>query len=288
LFINILNVFGNYSLIFGHFGFPALGVHGAAISTSVCRGVAMTLLFIVLFKRLIKRLPLDYFRPFPFAKLKASLKIGIPAASEQISYDASQVMIVYFVNILGTEALAARVYVVNIVIVTYLFSLSLAQSAGICAGNLLGMGKKKATYLLTMYALRRSLIVTGCASLLILLFSRSLLSQFTQNETIIVLGIGALAVDLILEQGRAAVLLFIMTLRSAGDVIFPVIIGLFSMWFFAVFCGYTFGILFGWGLAGMWIGFALDECSRGTLLYYRWKSQKWKKRTLIRSNVKID
>jgi len=198
------------------------------------------------------------------------------------------VMIVYFVNILGTEALAARVYVVNIVIVTYLFSLSLAQSAGICAGNLLGMGKKKATYLLTMYALRRSLIVTGCASLLILLFSRSLLSQFTQNETIIVLGIGALAVDLILEQGRAAVLLFIMTLRSAGDVIFPVIIGLFSMWFFAVFCGYTFGILFGWGLAGMWIGFALDECSRGTLLYYRWKSQKWKKRTLIRSNVKID
>ena len=288
LFINILNVFGNYSLIFGHFGFPALGVHGAAISTSVCRGVAMTLLFIVLFKRLIKRLPLDYFRPFPFAKLKASLKIGIPAASEQISYDASQVMIVYFVNILGTEALAARVYVVNIVIVTYLFSLSLAQSAGICAGNLLGMGKKKATYLLTMYALRRSLIVTGCASLLILLFSRSLLSQFTQNETIIVLGIGALAVDLILEQGRAAVLLFIMTLRSAGDVIFPVIIGLFSMWFFAGFCGYTFGILFGWGLAGMWIGFALDECSRGTLLYYRWKSQKWKKRTLIRSNVKID
>jgi len=44
LLINVLNVFGNYALIFGHFGFPALGVQGAAISTSVCRGVAMTLL----------------------------------------------------------------------------------------------------------------------------------------------------------------------------------------------------------------------------------------------------
>ena len=63
LLINVLNVFGNYALIFGHFGFPALGVQGAAISTSVCRGVAMTLLFIMLFKRLVPRIPLAYFRP---------------------------------------------------------------------------------------------------------------------------------------------------------------------------------------------------------------------------------
>ena len=288
LIINILNVFGNYSLIFGHFGMPSLGVQGAALSTTICRGVAMSLLFVVLFSRLVKRLPLDYFKPFPFGKLKAALKIGIPAASEQISYDASQVMIVYFINMLGTEALAARAYVVNIVIVTYLFSLSLAQRSSICAGNLIGMGKKRATYLLTMYALKRSLIVTGCASMFILIFSRTILSQFTQNETIITLGIGALMVDFILEQGRAVVLLFILTLRSAGDVLFPVIIGLFSMWFFAVGCGYLFGIVFGWGLAGMWVGFALDECSRGTLLYFRWKSKKWMLRNLIRPIVKID
>ena len=98
LLINVLNVFGNYALIFGHFGFPALGVQGAAISTSVCRGVAMTLLFIMLFKRLVPRIPLAYFRPFPFQKLKDVLKIGLPSAAEQISYDASQVTIVYFIN----------------------------------------------------------------------------------------------------------------------------------------------------------------------------------------------
>ena len=57
LLINVLNVFGNYALIFGHFGFPALGVQGI-LSLSVCRGVAMTLLFIMLFKRLVPRIPL--------------------------------------------------------------------------------------------------------------------------------------------------------------------------------------------------------------------------------------
>ena len=117
LLINLLNIFGNYSLIFGHFGFPALGVQGAAISTSLCRGVAMTLLFLMLFKRLVRHFPLAYFRPFPFEKLKSVLRIGLPSAAEQISYDASQVVIVYFINMLGNEVLAARVYVMNIVII---------------------------------------------------------------------------------------------------------------------------------------------------------------------------
>jgi Na+-driven multidrug efflux pump len=67
----------------------------------------------------------------------------------------------------------------------------------------------------------------------------------------------------------------------------PVIIELFCMWFFAVFCGYMFGIVFGLGLAGMWFAFALDECSRGAVLCLRWRTQKWKKRMLIKNPVNI-
>lgn len=81
----------------------------------------MTLLFIMLFKRLVPRIPLAYFRPFPFQKLRDVLKIGLPSAAEQISYDASQVTIVYFINMLGNEYLTARVYVMNIVIIGYIF-----------------------------------------------------------------------------------------------------------------------------------------------------------------------
>lgn len=141
--INILNIVGNYSLIFGHFGFPAFGVEGAAISTSICRGIAMILLFTVLFKRLVHRMPMEYFRPFPFQKLKSVLKVGLPSAGEQISYDASQVAIVYFINMLGNEVLATRVYVMNIVIIGYIFSLSIAQATAICTGNRLGEGRSR-------------------------------------------------------------------------------------------------------------------------------------------------
>lgn len=68
--VNILNIIGNYSLIFGKFGMPALGVEGAAISTAFARGVSMVILFVILFRKHIPRFPLSYFRPFPFVELK--------------------------------------------------------------------------------------------------------------------------------------------------------------------------------------------------------------------------
>lgn len=241
----------------------------------------MTLLFLMLFKRLIRHFPLAYFRPFPFEKLKSVLRIGLPSAAEQISYDASQVVIVYFINMLGNEVLAARVYVMNLVIIGYIFSLSLAQADSICTGNLVGAGKKQAAYLLSWYAWRRSLLITLIASVSVYLFARPLLGCFTENETIVGVAVSALLVDILLEQGRATVLLYLFNLRSVGDVVVPVLIEMVCMWFFAVFCGYLAGIVFGLGLAGMWVAFAMDEGSRGIVLCLRWRTQKWKKRALI-------
>jgi len=125
--VNILNIIGNYALIFGKFGMPALGVEGAAISTVFARGVSMVLLFVILFRKHIEKFPLEYFRPFPFIELKNLLKIGLPSAGENMSYSLSQVVLTYFINMLGTEALATRTYTVNIVMFVYLFAICMAQ-----------------------------------------------------------------------------------------------------------------------------------------------------------------
>ena len=281
--INLFNIVGNYSLIYGHFGFPEMGVEGAAISTTLSRVLGMTLLFLVLSKRLVRRFPLAYFRPFPFDKLKSVLKVGMPSAAEQISYDASQVCVVYFINMLGNEVLAARVYIMNIVIIGYIFSLAMASATSICTGNLVGAGKKQAAYILSWYAWKRSLMITFIASVGVYLGGRFLLGCFTENESIIQIAMTALLIDIFLEHGRATVLMFLFCLRSVGDVIVPVLIEIVCMWVFAVTCGYLFGIAMGLGLAGIWIGLALDESSRGVVLALRWRTQKWKKRNLIRS-----
>ncbi|WP_233202127.1 MATE family efflux transporter [Parabacteroides provencensis] len=148
-------------------------------------------------------------------------------------------------------------------------------------------GKKRAAYTLSWYAWKRSLLITFVASSSVYLLGRPLLGIFTENETIINVAMGVLLVDIFLEQGRATVLMFLFNLRSVGDVIVPVLIELVCMWFFAVFCGYMFGIVFGLGLAGMWVAFAMDESSRGIVLALRWRTQKWKRRNLIRHDVKV-
>ncbi len=104
--VNILNIIGNYSLIFGKFGILALGVEGAAISTAFARGVSMVILFVILFRKHIPRFPLSHSCPFPFVELKNLLKIGVPSAGENMSYSFSQVVLTYFINMLGNEVLA--------------------------------------------------------------------------------------------------------------------------------------------------------------------------------------
>ena len=106
--VNVLNIVGNYALIFGSWGCPQLGVEGAAISTSISRAVSMLLLAVIHFKVHIPRFPLSYFRPIPWRELCYLLKIGIPAMSENISYCLSQVVITYFINKISNEALATR------------------------------------------------------------------------------------------------------------------------------------------------------------------------------------
>ena len=136
--VNVVNILGNYALIFGHWGCPQLGVEGAAISTATCRAVAMLLLAIIHFKVHIPRYPLRYFRPIPWQELKNLFYIGIPAMSENISYCLSQVVITYFINQISNEALAARTYCHNMIMFVYLFCLSISQGGDILVGHLVG------------------------------------------------------------------------------------------------------------------------------------------------------
>jgi putative MATE family efflux protein len=280
--VNILNILGNYALIFGKFGMPALGVEGAAISTVFARGVSMVLLFIILFRKHIHKFPLEYFRPFPFIELKNLLKIGLPSAGENMSYSLSQVVLTYLINTLGNDALATRTYTVNIVMFVYLFAICMAQSGAICIGNMVGRKKVRAAYLIGKYVMRISILVSFTLSCVWAMCGRVLFSFLTDNPEIIRLGSVILIVDIVLEVGRAINIYATNALRSAGDVNYPFYVGLVVQWSVAVGFGYLWGIHWGWGLIGMWCAFLLDENLRGIIFVHRWNSMKWAKKSFVK------
>ena len=280
--VNVLNIIGNYSLIFGRFGFPELGVEGAAISTAFSRGVSMVILFVILFRKHIHRFPPAYFRPFPWVELKNLMKVGLPSAGEQLSYSSSQVVITYFINMLGVEALATRTYCVNIIMFAYLFSISMAQGGAICIGHLIGEKKPRAAFLMGKYVMKKSVMITVILSCILALFGHVIFGWLTSNAEIIKMGVTILVIDIVLEIGRPVNIFATNALRAAGDVNYPFYVGLVVMWSVAVGLGYLFGIPLGWGICGMWVAFLLDENIRGAIFVRRWYSMKWASKSFIR------
>ena len=112
------------------------------------------------------------------------------------------------------------------------------------------------------------------------LFRYKLISIFTTDEKVILIGAGILIADIAVEFGRTFNLIFISGLRGASDVIFPVVMALISMW------GISLGLAIvsiynGWGIIGIWLSVAFDECFRGVCMLMRWKSKKWIKKKQI-------
>lgn len=280
--VNVLNIIGNYTLIFGKFGMPALGVEGAAISTAFARGVSMVVLFVILFRKHISSFPLKYFRPFPWIELKNLLKIGIPSAGENMSYSLSQVVLTYFINLLGNEALAARMYVVNVVMFVYLFTIAMAQGGAISIGHLVGKKRIRGAYLLGKYVMRLSVLVSVTLSCVWALMGKTMFGWLTDNPEIIRMGVMVLYVDIILEIGKAINIYATNALRATGDVNYPFYVGVVMQWGVAVGCGYLFGLHWGWGLVGMWFAFLLDENIRGIIFVRRWNSMKWARKGFVK------
>ena len=214
--------------------------------------------------------------------MKNLLHIGLPAAGEQVSYSLSQVVITYFTVMLGTAALTARTYAMNIILFSYVFSVALGQGAAILIGHLVGGERTDAAFILQKYCLRLSIVVSICVAIITAACSKFIFGLLTSNPEIVYMGVMVLCIDVVLEVGRAVNILSVNVLNAVGDVTYPFVTGLIVMWGVATALSYVFGISFGWGLAGMWVAFTLDENIRAIVFVHRWNSRKWEGKTFTR------
>ncbi|MGL4854010.1 MAG: MATE family efflux transporter, partial [Lentisphaeria bacterium] len=273
--VNVINAMANYILIFGAFGIAPMGVKGAAIATAISKITAMIALLFILKYKLLPNFSLGSFKPFPISHLYNTIKLGFPAGGEQLSYCLSQICIIYFINQMGTESLAARTYTVNIVMFSYLYSMSVASASAIIKGQLIGRNKQNATYNLGLFTFKKALFIGFFISLVFAIIGWPLMNFLTNNPVVINLVIKLLLIDIILELGRTANLVLIYGMRATGYVRFPIIVGILCMWLIATAGSYIFGISLGLGVIGVWIAQTLDECIRGIIMFSRWKSKRW-------------
>ncbi|MBB6453691.1 putative MATE family efflux protein [Salirhabdus euzebyi] len=279
--MNIINVFGNFVLIFGVLGFPELGVTGVAISTVISRAIGLVVLFFLVLKRMEVKLPIASFFHLPKAHMKNILEIGVPAAGEHLAYVTSQMVIMYFINMMGTESITAKVYTQNLMMFIFLFSVAVGQGTQILVGHHVGAKENQKAFVQCIRSLRIAMLISFLMGILFTLLADSLFGIFTDNQDIITIGAQLLFLTIILEPGRAFNLVVIGSLRAAGDVRFPVYMGILSMWGVSVTLSYFLGIVLGLGLIGIWISFIADEWLRGLIMLRRWKSRVWERKSFV-------
>lgn len=269
---NVLNIIGNYTLIYGHFGLPRLGVYGAALSTLIVRGLMMIAYAFLLRKIIhikISNLRLD------IAQAKQILKIGLPSALESWTYTIMQAVILSMINGLGSHYTIARTYINTVFAYIYIFSLAFASANAVLTGYNVGKRNYEKAYHDTMKITRISFMIVTGVTLLVNLFSRSIFGIFTDNQEILNIATRVLWLAIPLEFGRGLNLIIIQSLRAASDTTIPLVMALISMLGIAIPFAYLFGVYLGFGLFGIYIAYAMDEVIRGLVMLYRWISKKW-------------
>ncbi len=280
--INIINIIGNYIFLYGPLKHLNLGVAGVGISTVVARTIALIASIVYFYYKKIGHLALRYIRPFPGKMLVDMVKIGLPSAGENLSYNLYQLVLLSFINSMGEAATNAKVFCGSIMSFAMVFSNSAAMATQIIVGHLVGAGKEDAAYKRTFSTLKLTMPITIClATANWLLCPYTLKILFAPSQEVLDLAYYIMAVDIVIEIGRCLNMTFVNSLKAAGDYLFPLIVGMITMWGLGVTVGYTMGIVSGIGIAGIYFGTATDEFIRGLIVMRRWRKKKWLGKAII-------
>ena len=282
--MNLVNTALDVILVPGLFGFPRMGIYGVAFATVLSRVLGCAVLGIFLFRSIEKPSCFKLLRPFPKKDVAKFFKVGIPSALETFLYNLSQLVITSIVlNCLTEKELIAKTYIQMITIVFYVFSVCIGQASQIIIGHLVGADKTDEAYRQGVRSHKAALLIAISASAIGIILRVPLISIFTSDAQVIGIASVVLIINLLLEFGRTTNLVLIACLRGAGDVFYPTICAIVSNWLISVLGAYLLAVTFGFGIYGMWIALALDECFRGVLMIIRWRSGKWKTKRLTAS-----
>lgn len=275
---SLINITFNYLLIEGHFGFPALGIRGAALATVLGTVVASVMSlwsvkdednFVSLTYIIRKRI-----RPAVDA-MKKIVHIGYSVFAEQILMRIGFMSTSIMAAAQGTQAMAAHQIGMNILSLSFAFGDGLQATAVALIGYSLGRNDSE---LAKEYG-RTCRMIGGCISVILagiyFLGARGLYSLFFEEEEIIAIGIQIMRVMILIVVLQVAQVIYMGCLRGAGDTLYTAVASTVSVTLIRTAASYLLCYTVGLGIIGIWFGIVADQLSRYLFASIRFKQGKW-------------
>jgi len=276
LFSNGLNVIGNYILIYGKLGFPAMGVTGAAISTTISRvfGCLLALFVLYFVESPIKLRFAERFRP-NLANIGRILKVGSPAALEQLIMQSGFLLFARTVSGLGTATFAAHQIGLSISSLSFSPSTAFGVAGTTLVGQALGARRPEEAMRKAEGVHKLSLATAIFVGVVFLLFSKQLALLYTNDLTVAAMAATVLKIMAFVQPGQSTQLSLAGVLRGAGDTRYPLYASAAGIWIFRVLGAYIVVRHLGGGLNGAWLTILFDQYTRAIIVYLRYRSRRW-------------
>ena len=274
---NVVNVAGNYILIFGKFGFPAMGVYGAAIATSFSRLVMAGILFAALLRGK-GGLHLNWrdFATFDWDMIRRLFKIGIPAALERFVQSLSMMLHLKILATLGTTAVAITTLSGNVEQLSFMPSIGFAVAASALVGQNLGARRPDEAEKSGWAAMRLCSYFMGTMGLLFILIPGVFIRIYTSDPAVIAPAESVMRMIGLTQLPQAIAFVGSGVLRGAGDTQAVLGITILGNVILRIGLTYLFVVVLGWGLWSAFAAVLIDWAVRGSLMAHWVKLGKWK------------
>ena len=275
---NTVNIIFNYLLIQGHFGFPALGIRGAALATVLGTVVSSIMSIWSVWKKdnfiSIPYILLNKIRP-GWEAMKNIVKVGYSVFAEQVLMRIGFMLTAIMAADQGTSAMAAHQVGMNIMGLSFSFGDGLQATAVALIGYSLGAGKPEKA---KAYG-RTCRMIGGVISVILAVtyfFGANLLMEmFFEEKDIVAIGVSIMRVIIFVVILQIAQVIYMGCLRGAGDTLYTAVASTVSVTIMRTLGSYFFGYVLHMGITGIWLGVVADQLSRFVFASIRFRRGKW-------------
>ena len=277
---NCINIVLDPCLIYGYGPFPELGLNGAAIATNIGRGIGVLYgLYYLCGGGGRIRLHISNLR-LQLDVVFSIIRIPIGGVSQFLVSTASWIFLMQIVSGFGSEAVAGYTIAVRIVMFSILPAWGLSNAAATLVGQNLGAGLPERAEESVWQIVKYNAMYMGFASLVMLLFTRSIVNVFTDEPVVIDHAVQCLTIFAAAFIAWGAGMAIIQAFNGAGDTMTPTWINIFCFWVVQVPLAYFLALTLEFGPVGVfWAVFASDILT-GIVGYLAFRRGKWKDRVV--------
>ena len=273
---NLINIVGDWALIYGHLGFPAMGIVGSGWSTCFSRIYLVVVLLIILLWVESKR-KLENWKGairLDFHRMADLLRLGIPAATQILFEIGAFAVATTMCAKLGPMALAGHEIALSCVALTFMVPLGISSAAAVRVGQELGRGDPPAARRAGWSAIILAAGFMTTSALVFVSFSKTLARIFSPDPDVIRVGSTLLLVAAAFQLFDGTQVAITGALRGTGDTRTPMLANLGAYWFVGLPLAFILGFKLGWGALGVWLGLCLGLIMIGSGLLLFWHKKK--------------